>query len=75
MKEYKIFIPISIDGEKSVKELSVIANSVTEAHLAGVAWVKESIKLIEYPSKDEMKSHSYMSAGYKDEGLDSSCGE
>ncbi len=64
MKKYKVYVPLSIDGETQMKMLRVNANSMTEAYLAGLAWVKKSIELLEYPN-DEIKPYGNMSAGYK----------
>lgn len=64
MKEYKVYIPLSIDGETQMKMLKVNANNMTEAYLTGLAWVKGTIELLEYPN-DEIKPYEYMSAGYK----------
>lgn len=52
-KEYKIFIPVRVDGKQGVKELKIKAKSVTEAHLAGVAFLNATLENIKYPNDEE----------------------
>ena len=50
MKAYTVMIPIAIDGkERYIKELKVKANSVYEAHLAGVAMIEKMLEDFTYP--------------------------
>ncbi|MDC7250324.1 MAG: hypothetical protein PQJ49_10445 [Sphaerochaetaceae bacterium] len=62
MKDYRVYIPIEIDGLNATKVLTVKASNMTEAYLAGKAWIERSIALLEYPNEEFID-------------LDSSCGE
>lgn len=52
-KDYKIRVPLNIDGKQQMKTLIVQGRNTTEAYLAGVAWLKMHIEELEYPSEED----------------------
>lgn len=53
MKDYKVRIPLVIDGKEQIKTLIVQGRNTTEAYLAGVAWFKQHIIALQYPESEE----------------------
>ncbi len=47
IKDYKVYIPVVVDGKRKVKKLIVKGSSVTEAYLKGVAIINEVLSSFE----------------------------